>query len=146
MAIVQSPSTSGPLWAYVATTWTIQLSNLPAASDWRRVWFSIKSRENQSEDAAIVRIQKSLQGADQPSDGLQRIAGRAAAQGETGSLTVTQATPTFAVSITLSAAAAAVLKSGEYLYDLKIRTTSGVELKVEPDAFEIRPSITRAIS
>lgn len=148
LAILQTPSAAGPLFAHRSTTWKIRLLGLPAASDWKRAWFSIKRRDNTTDDAAVVRLQVSKDDSDKPTDGLQRLVGRAAdaTAEESGALEVIQTTPTLTLEIQLSAAASLAIAAGEYVYDVKLRTLAGVELRVEPDAFEVRAVITRAVA
>ncbi len=141
------PVDAGRQVAYKATTWVKTFLNLPPHANWSRVWLSIKEEEEDSDAVALVRLCVSRATEDQDDDGLQVLNGKAPLESETGSLTVSQTTTTLTIAMQLSAAASARLPVGEWFYDVKVQDNDGaITPVVEPNTFEIRPMITRAVA
>lgn len=106
----QLSAASGTMTIHRGDTWTATMTGLGDLDGRTKLWFTVKSREWETDSEATVQIEES--------DGLLRLVGRAPVG--VGSLIVTNAA-TGSVTLNLSAAATAVLPPGtDYIYDVQV--------------------------
>ena len=136
---VTSTVTGAVITVYRGVTWVIALSNLGDISDRDKLWFTVKRRENDYDNQALVQIE--LTG------GLLYLNSDVAATSGQGSIAVDDQVDGD-ITITLDEAASALLPTGQNLhYDVKVlRTTEAVDLLADGnEKFNISADITRAI-
>lgn len=138
-ATVASTVAGAVITVYRGVTWVIALT-LGDLTDNSKIWFTVKRKEDDYDNQALVQIEKSA--------GLVYLNGGSASVSGQGSIVVDNAL-TGDVTITLDEAASSALATGKNLhYDVKVLRTGGrVDLLADgAEKFNISADITRAIS
>jgi len=83
----------------IGATYKATLTGLTIASNWSKIYLTVKTRSSDADSAAVVQVQESVAGT---GDGLLRLNGAAVSAGSTsgGALTVSQAGGTVAITLT----------------------------------------------
>lgn len=121
-------------------TFTAALPDAGVLVGYQSIDFTVKTRQSDKDDEAVVRIRKNASGVD---DGLLRLNGKAPTT-ETGSITIDDEA-TGDITITLDETATANLSVNSYLYDIQLIRTTGV-LTLTSGKLVVNPDITNAIA
>ncbi len=137
---VASTVTGAVITVYRGVTWVISLSDLGDISDYSKLWFTIKEKEDDYDNQSLAQIE--LGG------GLLFLNGDTANTSGQGGIAIDDAVAGN-ITITLDEAASSLLPTGRNLhYDVKVLRTGGtVDLLADGnEKFNISADITRAIS
>lgn len=129
---------------YRGTKWSIAFTNLGALTGWTKLYFTVRTLEEQAEMQSQVQIKLTTPSAG--TDGLLYLNGSSSGlTASHGSITVDDE-PTGDITISLAAAASTSCQTGTYYYDVKMITASNVTLLTVGGKLTILPDITRAVS
>jgi hypothetical protein len=118
------------------STWTIALTGLGDISSRTKLYFTVKDALGDTDATAMVQVEET--------DGLKYLNGAAATTSTDGSIAIVDAVAG-SITITLKAAAANVLSTGDHVYDVKMVTATGVTI-LTSGKLEITDVVTRAIT
>lgn len=122
-----------------ATSYAATLTGLTIPAAWLKVWLTVKRAVGDADADAIAQLLVSNPGV--ATDGLQRLNGAAGTAAQ-GSLVVTQAAGTIAITLSDTAAASLTVRDG-LLYDVKVKTASGTQV-LTSGTLDIAAVVTQA--
>jgi len=133
---IASPVSGSTITATRGDTLSAALENIGALTNYSKLWFTVKSDQDDADTASIVQIE--LAG------GLLYINGAAATTAANGSITINDEA-TGDVTILLKAPETAKLATGHYSYDIQILRTTGILVStLTSGSFDVSADYTRA--
>lgn len=142
-ASVAAAVAGSDITVYRGTKWSVSLVNIGALTGWTKLYFTVRTLEEQAEVQSQCQIK--LTNPSAGSDGLLYFNGSNSVTAANGSITVDDE-PTGDITISVAAATTASAQTGTYYYDVKMVTASNVTILTIGGKFTIAPDITRAVS